>query len=812
LTSIMVSGISISRFNENAEASNSEISLIGLDDWCTQFYSLVDRSSIGVKQSDVHNHFLYFDGTPLEWSATPMGVGMMPGDHFSILHNDLLNQTLDQSIRDTLDIRRLNEEISFGINLTMEYFVQVIQITDGEVNEGEDCSKTCSSLLRSINDVLLEAFEITKRDMPAESLPRHQPNFELVTVKLDQGLYQHAKTCLKDIADILKSYGKSGVSLIQNEDEDLKIEGATMLFLKKEMEQSLREFWTFMQTYAIEQEEQEEENEAIDEESEVEQIIIVGPIRDFSGEGTLEEEPSIFLYGMDDNTTVDDLIFSYCIYTKLDNADDRLEFTSLNLAQYCSEDHEHQLGCLMEPFFRFQKNNDLQQHFHLALQRVSRNGGVHIEDGRNVDDLVDFIEGDYDGPRRDHRLAHTFRPQQPDGDLNISLPYHLDEDPEDYASDDESDDWTDWSGSDDDSSDDESAEDVDSGISDEPVDNTTAPLDDGSLDDDGSSGEGDSVLEDTDHSSGMESDDESDETDSDDDSESEPEPQQPKASSPPMEIIVDSTSTSDETTLELEALREKSLKRLSRARERLLAKLVELEKEMTGTEQEHAALSKQNCDRLANLVQTLENSEDKLHAGQGEATQLDAEIQLLRDEIARIQSQKEKLKVENDNLEREMKKLRKKRIAAEGDLEKKIAPLKEKKGNLIKEIQGLREKILQNATEVEAASRKPESGDAGSKNLLLDFLTNQIKSKEDDLECPVCLETSATPIYMCQNQHIICSDCLEKIQQTVSKKECVQCRTPYPKKPERHRYMEKVADELQTLRSKRRDIIQAKTA
>ena len=35
----------------------------------------------------------------------------------------------------------------------------------------------------------------------------------------------------------------------------------------------------------------------------MEQIVIVGPIRDFSGEGTLEEEPSIFLYGMDDNTT-----------------------------------------------------------------------------------------------------------------------------------------------------------------------------------------------------------------------------------------------------------------------------------------------------------------------------------------------------------------------------------------------------------------------------------------------------------------------------------------------------------------------------
>ena len=33
---------------------------------------------------------------------------------------------------------------------------------------------------------------------------------------------------------------------------------------------------------------------------------------------------------------------------------------------------------------------------------------------------------------------------------------------------------------------------------------------------------------------------------------------------------------------------------------------------------------------------------------------------------------------------------------------------------------------------------------------MLDFLSNSIKEKEVDLECPVCMETAEVPIYMCQ--------------------------------------------------------------
>ena len=40
-----------------------------------------------------------------------------------------------------------------------------------------------------------------------------------------------------------------------------------------------------------------------------------------------------------------------------------------------------------------------------------------------------------------------------------------------------------------------------------------------------------------------------------------------------------------------------------------------------------------------------------------------------------------------------------------------------------------------------------------------------IQEKEEDLQCPVCLETVAAPVFMCRNQHIICSRSNQQSQQ-----------------------------------------------
>ena len=70
-----------------------------------------------------------------------------------------------------------------------------------------------------------------------------------------------------------------------------------------------------------------------------------------------------------------------------------------------------------------------------------------------------------------------------------------------------------------------------------------------------------------------------------------------------------------------------------------------------------------------------------------------------------------------------------------------------------------------------------------------------IEKKEEDLTCPVCLEVAKTPIYTCPDSHIICSACA-----TIPElKKCPECREDLPTPLKRHRFAEKIAEELQEL-------------
>ena len=53
------------------------------------------------------------------------------------------------------------------------------------------------------------------------------------------------------------------------------------------------------------------------------------------------------------------------------------------------------------------------------------------------------------------------------------------------------------------------------------------------------------------------------------------------------------------------------------------------------------------------------------------------------------------------------------------------------------------------------------------------------------LECPICFQTpKAGPLYQCENGHILCSGCIEKVQ------ECPQCRTTLPETRRRNIFAE----------------------
>ena len=57
---------------------------------------------------------------------------------------------------------------------------------------------------------------------------------------------------------------------------------------------------------------------------------------------------------------------------------------------------------------------------------------------------------------------------------------------------------------------------------------------------------------------------------------------------------------------------------------------------------------------------------------------------------------------------------------------------------------------------------------------IVEFLKQAVEKKEEDLTCPICLETAKPPIFMCPNSHIICDACAPKVQT------CPQCREKLP--------------------------------
>ena len=65
---------------------------------------------------------------------------------------------------------------------------------------------------------------------------------------------------------------------------------------------------------------------------------------------------------------------------------------------------------------------------------------------------------------------------------------------------------------------------------------------------------------------------------------------------------------------------------------------------------------------------------------------------------------------------------------------------------------------------------------------LVKSLETQISAMSLELECPVCLNVCAPPIYSCLAQHPVCSGCRPPL------KECAVCREPYKQGMIRHRY------------------------
>ena len=80
---------------------------------------------------------------------------------------------------------------------------------------------------------------------------------------------------------------------------------------------------------------------------------------------------------------------------------------------------------------------------------------------------------------------------------------------------------------------------------------------------------------------------------------------------------------------------------------------------------------------------------------------------------------------------------------------------------------------------------------------IIGFFERSIADKERELECPTCLEVAPPPLYMCQDSHLICSACRPRLDR------CPLCRVPLSGTVRRHRFAEKLYQDVKELELQR---------
>ena len=120
----------------------------------------------------------------------------------------------------------------------------------------------------------------------------------------------------------------------------------------------------------------------------------------------------------------------------------------------------------------------------------------------------------------------------------------------------------------------------------------------------------------------------------------------------------------------------------------------------------------------------------------------------------------------------------------------------------------IEEKMLK-TSKIFEPTKKPNQNDStkmfSENNLAMkEFLTKTISKKKSSLECPVCYQVSSPPIYRCLKEHLICSNCLPRI----NNKKCPTCRSGFAviKDEKISRLAEENWRELQEFESKLKDI------
>ena len=255
-------------------------------------------------------------------------------------------------------------------------------------------------------------------------------------------------------------------------------------------------------------------------------------------------------------------------------------------------------------------------------------------------------------------------------------------------------------------------------------------------------------------------------------------------SGPSSEVVKPLRETKKRKCQDCDCL-ESLLNNLDDVREEIELKIYEKEKEYKLHQKQVSQMIELQSRKLSRIISDISVKEDEILKG-------DKEIQNFEFKIAEFREAQKKIALKNEQNASEIKSLEKEKKILEEKGETKIVLAKKQGEELDKALQQLNNELRDNIRSKEELNIGTNKGPENTSSFV-DFLSKQIKEKEADLECPVCLETAEIPIYCCQQMHLICSNCRPKLSV------CPECRVEY-QDMRRHRYAEKTAEELKNLR------------
>ena len=179
------------------------------------------------------------------------------------------------------------------------------------------------------------------------------------------------------------------------------------------------------------------------------------------------------------------------------------------------------------------------------------------------------------------------------------------------------------------------------------------------------------------------------------------------------------------------------------------------------------ALVEATGKEMSLLISAVDNDEDEKHSVQKEVTKLESQMRSIQDQLTRIQERRDQLVQDLHKKDEKLNESLKKKRILEDFIAQEVDANKQAKLGLEREIEFIKTRMedMDKESQSEKVNEiKPEI------QKFLDNINRKIDAKERDLECSICLEVSSAPIYCCDEQHIICSDCRPKVSMCKSNK------------------------------------------